>query len=391
MMRLMILLIFVILGIHVASSSLFRISISAKDRESLQSHLIKSDESVSSACDDYTLVDNPDELHFPERFSYLERPWVDNNMNLNTMVARSAFADEGLQELFQMTVPGLNGVTIQDVFDTLIENDCLSFPYGGSVRDQFLATMPADLDMESNCDATQLNDICEQNWEESACDISKKGIVHIGINEEAIDGDTDRIDAASWEGKFFGTGEKLEYTTNALTYFSNLSIVIDLTGYGKSDTCEKKIRIPIDDKESWFSNDYDKIYRFWKLRTKKYTAIDDATMVFIVEKATSGIEDDNGFTSFYCHTVLKGNWSNNICEIDSKDCRAALNNKEVYDKYFESDLGADFWNKSAEELIRDLESLSCSSVSSYIMSTRATSNLAMIMIAFFIINNCYFF
>ena len=389
-MRLMILLIFVILGIHVASSSLFRISISAKDRESLQSHMIKSDESVSSACDDYTLVDNPDELHFPERFSELKRPWVDNNMNLNTMVARSTFADEGLQKLFRLKVPGLNGVTIQDVFDTLIENDCLSFPYGGSVRDQFLATMPADLDMESNCDATQLNDICEQNWE-SACEISKNGIVHIG-DEEAIDGNTDRIDAASWEGKFFGTGEKLEYTTNALTYFSNLSIVIDLTGYGISDTCLQKIRIPIDAKESWFSDGgYKRIYRFWKLRIKGYTAIDDATMSFIVEKAKSGIEDNNDFTSFYCDTVLKGNWSNNTCEIDSKDCSAALENKKAYDKYFVMDLGANFWKKSAKELIRDLESLACSSVSSYIMSTRATSNLAMIMIAFFIINNCYFF
>ena len=381
----MILLIFVILGIHVASSSLFRISISAKDRESLQSHMIKSDESVSSACKDYTLVDSPDELHFPERFSDLERPWVDNNMNLNTMVARSTFADEGLQKLFQLKVPGLNGVTIQDVFDTLIENDCLSFPYGGSVRDQFLATMPADLDMESNCDATLLNDICEQNWE-SACEISENGIVHIG---EAIDGDTDRIDAASWEGKFFGTGEKLEYTTNALTYFSNLSIVIDLTGYGISDTCLQKIRIPIDAKESWFSDGgYKRIYRFWKLRIKGYTAIDDATMSFIVEKAKSGIEDNNDFTSFYCDTVLKGKF-NNTCLIEN--CTAALKYKNMYDPLFVIDLGADFWSKSAEVLIRDLESLSCSSVSSYIMSTRATSNLAMIMIAFFIINNCYFF
>ena len=253
-MRLMILLIFVILGIHVASPSLFRISISAKDRESLQSHMIKSDESVFRACDDYTLVDNPDELHFLERFSDLRRPWVDNNMNFNTMVARSAFADEGLQKLFQMTVPGLNGVTIQDVFNILIENDCLSFPYGGSVRDQFLGKIPKDLDMESNCDAIQLNDICKQNWKPSACKLNNT-IMHIGINKEAIDGDTESIDASSWEDTFFGTGEKLEYTTNALTYYSNLNIVIDLTGYGINDTCQMKIRIPIDEKESWFSND----------------------------------------------------------------------------------------------------------------------------------------
>ena len=72
------------------------------------------------------------------------------------------------------------------------------------------------------------------------------------------------------------------------------------------------------------------------------------------------IKSDESVSSA-CKDILKGEWlkANNTCEIDSKDCIDALDNKTVYDNLFVMDLGAIFWNVSAEVLIRDLECHSC--------------------------------
>ena len=39
-----------------------------------------------------------------------------------------------------------------------------------------------------------------------------------------------------------GDGTSLQYTANSIAYFAN--VIIDITGHGVSDTCNKVIRIP---------------------------------------------------------------------------------------------------------------------------------------------------
>ena len=134
-----------------------------------------------------------------------------------------------------------------------------------------------DLDMESNCEPEQLLEECEREWGNSNCGGSN--IVHVG-NKDANDGTTDVIDAANWNGTFFGDGIALEYTTNSLAYFADgLNIVIDITGTGITDTCTMKIRIPVDAnmRDEWTLQSYIKVFWFWKLRKKGYTAIDDVS------------------------------------------------------------------------------------------------------------------
>ena len=190
-------------------------------------------------------------------------------------------------------------------------------------------------------------------------------IIHIG-NAEAKDGDTDIIDSSNLDETVFGDGTVLEYTTNSITYFADeLNIVIDITGKGVTDTCNKHIRIRVntEDRTKWVSSI--KVYRFWKLRVKLYTAADDGTMSYIVSEAKERIPADKAkFQSFYCKTVITSvlDWNSSQCEIPKESCEGALGKKMKYDEYFEMDLGA-FWNDTAKALVNGLECTSCGGTS----------------------------
>lgn len=152
--------------------------------------------------------------------------------------------------------------------------------------------------------------------------------MHIGdITVE--DKEIDAIDASGWDDTFFGDRTALEYTTNSIAYLAEgLNITIDITGQGVHDTCNKLIRIPVDDvdRDSWLlldnmgNIDYSKIFRFWKLRVKGYVPADESTKDYIVNK----FKDCNkkptctvNFKKFYCKTVLSGKYTNGICKIES--------------------------------------------------------------------------
>lgn len=369
------------------SSSRFKIAISEEGRESVLSHLAKR---ASEACDDYTTVSHTSELSYPNGFQTLPKPWEEER----STVARSDAVTDGMKVQFNLKVPGLNGDTVQDVMDELLENNCLSFPFGGSVRDQFLDMDANDVDMETNCDLEEVRRICEDRWGESNCETGKIA-VHIG-NTKAMDGETDTIDAANWDKTFFWSetrGICLEYTTNSMAYFANdLDIIIDLTGHGIEDTCNKKIRIPvdIDDRELWSvsaneicnptstkSSSNDKIYRFWKLRFKGYTAIDSDTLSFVVSQAMSMIRNDSaGFKSFYCKKLLKGDLESDKCSTNE-----SCDTKKGYDDVLEKDLET-FWEDEVKPLIESLET-TCSGANtlSPALSTVALSLMSIIFIA----------
>lgn len=90
----------------------------------------------SYVCTEYTQVTDKSTLSFPTGFQQLPKPWDSDNIK----VIRSAAVTNGINKLLESQVPGLNGVTARQVMDTLRTTApyCLSFPFGGSVRDQFL-------------------------------------------------------------------------------------------------------------------------------------------------------------------------------------------------------------------------------------------------------------
>ena len=180
-----------------------------------------------------------------------------------------------------------------------------------------------------------------------------------------------------------------------MAYFANdLDIIIDLTGSGISDTCNKKIRIPVDnsDRELWSvsanevcnpnstkSSSNDKIYRFWKLRFKGYTAIDNDTLSFIVSQAKTTITNNpKEFKSFYCKKLLEGKLKSGKCNVENENCE---NTRNGYDDVLEEDLGT-FWEDEAKPLIESLGTI-CSGANtpSPALSTVVLSLMSIILIA----------
>ena len=287
---------------------------------------------------------------------------------LQLTTGTSATVTQGMNHLFSFRVPGLGGQTIADVVEELEREGCLSLPWGESVRNQFFGELLWNLEMESNCDADTLESICLDKWGLSKCHRSKRSIVHIG-EEKADDEETNNIDAANWNKTLFGDGTSLEYTTNSISYFRDgPNIVIDITGNGVYDTCNKKIRIPVaaDVRDKWVSPV--KLYRFWKLRVKGYTAVDTDTMTYIIAEVKNAILNvSEEFQRFYCQTVLIGNWTSSQCNVPSESCSDALSNKTKFDDAFEIDL-EEFWNDTAKELADGLECRSCSNIAGDVCS-----------------------
>jgi hypothetical protein len=167
-----------------------------------------------------------------------------------------------------------------------------------------------------------------------------------------VTGSDDLLDFASTTATFFAPPSALEYTVNSLAYDINgdNNIVVDLSGNGVYDTCNKTIRIPSDDAsiQSWdewrnVPGGLSKLYRFWKLRTKNFAAVDDATQWYIVNHTIMTIETSpDSFKSFYCSTVFGPNTFNtvrNTCEATQAVCTANAATAENYKQRFREDFG----------------------------------------------------
>ena len=124
--------IFTLLGVQVVSSGFLKISVSPDDWNSLQTRFKR-----AAGCDDKKVVDKIDDLKFPETFKDVKKPWV--NEKLKLAVYSSDNVKAGFEEMFKLKVPGLGADdTIKVVLDYLYGKKCLSFPFGGSVRDMLL-------------------------------------------------------------------------------------------------------------------------------------------------------------------------------------------------------------------------------------------------------------
>jgi hypothetical protein len=264
-------------------------------------------------------------------------------------------------------VPGLGNTTIRDVFDKLKENGCICLPFGGAVRDQFLGGQVVDIDADTPCGVNEVVRICKKYWDSKYCkaprEDAKLKIVHIGDQTEA---DGEEIDLANWNKTFIYELTNLEYTTNSLGYYeddtNNRGVVIDLPGSGVVDTCNKEIRIPVppDQWENWYNGDSWKIFRYWKLRAKGYTAPDDALPSFIKNKTKEILKIKDGIKTFkksFCKYAFSGEYKKcdgrENCIVPHPACTDSMQLKEKRNKYyalFEEVLG-EYWKDEAKALL----------------------------------------
>ena len=341
-------------------------------------------------CSSLVAISNPGQLFFSQDYQHLQRPWVDNP---TTTAPTSPTITEAIHSVLHLEVEGLDGETVMNIIQELQQNGCLSFPISAFVRDQFLGESTTDtLGLESNCDCHKLYHICLEKWGFSNCvQIGECNILHIG--NRAINGDNYILDSANWNKTFFGDGTNLQYTTNSIAYFADdFNIVIDITGQGVSDTCNKVIRIPVaaDHWEQLVSPD--KLFSFWKLRVMGYRAADANTMLYVISKTKLSImEAPEHFGNFYCTEILNGQWKNSACFIASELCSEALNKREIFNTMFEIDLD-EFWSDKVKPLVDGLECGSCSSfISQNIRGGVVKNKIIFLHFFFFVIGGIMFF
>ena len=309
-----------------------------------------------TACDDYrslTALEISD-LAYPSGFTDVVLPWE----NQGVRVGSSEYLTTGIHRIMKRNVSGLGSYTLEDIINTMRDNGCLMFLFGGSVRDQFLGAESAGVNLDSNCDAETLYEICVTNWGSENCN-NEDLVIQIG-NPVIPDGED--IDIASF---FFGPKTNLEYTTNSMAYSPDLNILIDFGFSGVSDTCDRKIRIPVDQLlwKNWTTST--KAFRFWKLRVKDYRAVDEKTLKFIVAEAENGIQSNSAsFQEFFCRKALPGSWDE-VKQTCNLQCNDEISTKKAeYYAVFEEDFGDEVWSMTVKPLLDKLNICTSNSVSS---------------------------
>ncbi len=269
-------------------------------------------EPVILPCDDVQVVDKTT-LNFD--FPNTTAPW--------NLPSAQAYRSERFSEIFFNNillghVPGLESeMTFQFVFHAFQTDGCMLYPHGGSVRDILLGLHPVDIDVEYSCTAKQLKESCIRNFGASLCHVTKS-YFYIGprAGEEGLpdDNEFEQLEGVNWQDSLYAPKFAKEYTANTLSYDVNGNgVIIDVTGTGVLDTCNRHIRIPTSDWAAWRNDSYlkknnglQKIPRYWKLRAprKNFSPLDDATQQFIVN-STRDLWDAtppmrNIFASFFC-------------------------------------------------------------------------------------------
>lgn len=242
-------------------------------------------QTASTACSDRVAVDRKS----------LVLPGMLNGLNNRVLFFRSQYVTNSLTSFINSAaVPGIESSTVADILQVLREGGCPVFIYGGVVRDQFLGRAPNDVDVEVDCTISTVVTLCRQTWGDNNCGKETDTITHIGTPF-----DPKSVDLAPTTSTFYASLSQLEYTANSLAYDTNgLDVIIDLSGNGVEDVCSKMIRIPSDDNseaswDSWKAASPNKIYRFWKLRTKGFTAYNEETKNYIVSSAMTAIDSDS--------------------------------------------------------------------------------------------------
>lgn len=287
--------------------------------------------------------------------SSLELSGMLSMLNQRVRFYRSQHATQTIVEFLRITdVPGIPGmVTIENVLETLRNEGCPIYIYGGVVRDQFLGRAPNDVDVEVDCSITTVVRICKREWGQMNCGEESDNITHIGTQDNPK-----QVDLAPTTSTFNSSLSNLEYTANSLAYDTNGNdVIIDLPGNGVSDVCARKIRIPSDDnsEQSWDAwrradNTGKKLFRFWKLRSKGFTAHNRATEDYIVRYAMEAIGGQNptgaGFKLFYCRAVYDVSYNaiQNTCPTTGNVCTDKSNTAATYMRVLTEDFGNDYVN-----------------------------------------------
>eukprot|EP00118_Oscarella_pearsei_P003442 m.14316 g.14316 ORF g.14316 m.14316 type:complete len:414 (+) comp25679_c0_seq1:57-1298(+) len=246
---------------------------------------------------------------------------------------------------------------------------CYFFLYGEGVRNMLLGLPVSTISIRTSCDISLMWTTCKKNWgnEGKFCQFDKEtNTLQIGDPLSAtastilVSPVRDLAVPLLLKSDQFG---QLDYTTNSLLLDINPQEpkdwgIIDVTGNGFRDTCNKKIRIPVSgaDSSTWIGNKNPTVLlRYWQLRALDYTPADQNIQPFVIQlleadcfsgsKCNSSVR---ALQEFYCIHAALGDFYPEKSECSNPTppyCDESQMSQKKYFDLLEKDL-ENFWCKT---------------------------------------------
>uniref|UniRef100_A0A915AZX5 Uncharacterized protein n=1 Tax=Parascaris univalens TaxID=6257 RepID=A0A915AZX5_PARUN len=269
---------------------------------------------TQDSCSDAVEISHVSDVHFSHRYRNLPRPWV--RTDLRAKLYKSNILYYNWQWMKSLRVRGLADITVDDVIWKLESSGCMFLAWGDAVRDAILGRNPTDIDGEAACTVQKMKDICVRTFGRPNCgDLSDNNFTRLIIGNpnspvrrnELV---ADPLDVAQWNSTFTLPPTMWEYTANSIGLYDDQKgnvYLIDLTGRGVRDVCERKIAITAErgDWDVWMARDLHKLLRYYKLKAHGFRPASNDVRDFIVDRVkrfftTKKMQD------FYCKYVVKG-------------------------------------------------------------------------------------
>uniref|UniRef100_A0A0M3IGA6 Protein kinase domain-containing protein n=1 Tax=Ascaris lumbricoides TaxID=6252 RepID=A0A0M3IGA6_ASCLU len=248
---------------------------------------------TQDSCSDAVEISHVSDVHFSQRYQNLPRPWV--RTDLKAKLYKSSILYYNWQWMKSLRVRGLADITVDDVIWKLESSGCMFLAWGDAVRDAILGRNPIDIDGEAACTIQKVKDICVRTFGRPNCaDLSNNNSTRIIIGNpnspvrrnELM---ADPLDVAQWNSTFTLPPTMWGYTANSIGLYDDQKgnvYLIDLTGRGVRDVCERKIAITAerDDWDVWMARDLHKLLSYYKLRAHGFRAASSDVRDFIVDR-----------------------------------------------------------------------------------------------------------
>ncbi|CAJ0933900.1 unnamed protein product, partial [Mesorhabditis belari] len=227
-----------------------------------------------------------------------------------------------------------------------------------------LGQFPNDLDGVVTCEIPRLKEICDARYEPKQCRVILPDAKVLEIppieNTDAKGLYLNGVDAIAWSYTYGQNGTGLEYTINSLGLYSDSDKVylLDIVGSALQDLCERKIRIPVDQRDwgAWATFKRRKLYRFMKAQAAGFVTADRETFDFIIQSIMKTWETQrHDFKRFFCHHYLDGQYllPEDLC-IHPQLTNAKINKMQKYISALKSDLDLEFFQTKLKRAIEEM-------------------------------------
>ncbi|CAB3403952.1 unnamed protein product [Caenorhabditis bovis] len=324
-------------------------------------------------CLDKELIDNPELVTFSHQFQNVSRPWIRND-DVNVKLYRSVGINYRWAWMKSLCVKGIRRqCSIEDIVQFMANKNCLFMPYGPTVRTFILRDDTTWLKGEVSCDISELYTHCVEKYGETLCSLypiedGGWGEYRLEIGDGSVNNTIGEVRAEPISIYNWGTFTKKKpeswaYTVEDMALYDDLSgstILVDITGNGFTDTCEKRLvpTVRDDEWEEWSEKQPLKILRFYDLRADGFSVSNSNFQRFINKKITEGF-DRKAAETFYCENILKGvidyNDETTICYTiypESESARHIATIRTIMTK----ELGLS-WNETIGKAVDQLEAV----------------------------------